>query len=96
MHPDYKETMDRFQFNQDDIEAIQYLYGKPSERNEIFKLSRKNRQKYLNTVRFEWKRVEIIKNFTEYYSLPLLNIEVESHFSKLDNLNFFLKMWKEF
>jgi hypothetical protein len=53
MHPDYKETMDRFQFNQDDIEAIQYLYGKPSERNEMFKLSRKNRQKYLNTVRFE-------------------------------------------
>jgi len=53
MHPDYKETMDRFQFNQDDIEAIQYLYGKPSERNEIFKLSRKNRHKYLNHIRFE-------------------------------------------
>ncbi len=49
MHEKYKSLLTEFKFSSSDIESAQYLYGKPSERFDLFKYSRRNRKKLNQT-----------------------------------------------
>ena len=46
MHETYKSSLKELKFSHSDIEAVQYLYGKPNEKFEMFKFSRRNRKKF--------------------------------------------------
>ncbi len=43
MYPEYKSRLKDLQFHQEDIEAIQYLYGEPGSVNKQLKLRGRHR-----------------------------------------------------